>query len=141
MAVTHGLVMKWLKPTIVLTLVFAAGIIVGVGGTHLAVKRIVDEAMKRPDIVAAKIERDLNRKLELTPEQRPRLHEIVMRSNEELQQLRWEFQPRLGRILKRSEGDIRAMLTESQGKKFDQLLKNKPLLANAPVNAVPAKTQ
>jgi hypothetical protein len=133
--------MKWLKPSIVLTLVFAAGIMVGVGGTRFAVKKIVDEAMKRPDIVAAKIERDLNRKLELTPEQKPKLHEIVMRSNEELQQLRWEFQPRLGRILKRSEGDIRAILTEAQQKKFEQLLKSKPSFASAPVNAMPVKTQ
>jgi hypothetical protein len=141
MAVAHGVVMKWLKPSIVLTLVFAAGIIVGVGGAHLAVKKIVDEAMKRPEIVAAKIERDLNRKLELTPEQKPKLHEIVMRSNEDLQQLRWEFQPRLGRILKRSEGDIRAMLTETQQKKFDQILKNKPSFVGPQINALPVKAQ
>jgi Spy/CpxP family protein refolding chaperone len=120
--------MKKLKPWLVLGLVFAAGVVVGVGGTRVAVKRIIEQATAQPEWVAGRIERGLVRELRITPDQRPKLHEIVMRSHGELQELRREVRPRLGQILKRSEGDIRALLNERQQQRFDEMLKKRAVL-------------
>jgi hypothetical protein len=132
--------MKRIKPWIVLALVFIAGVVAGVGGSRYAVRKIIDEATNKPEIVAARLERGLNRQLALTPEQKPRVHEIVEHSQQELVALRKEFQPRLATILKRGERDIRAVLTEEQREKFDRMLKKKPVLpASARFDATPAK--
>jgi hypothetical protein len=131
--------MKALKPWIVLGLVFIAGIAVGVGGTRFFIRRVVEQVATRPAIVANRIERELVRELRLTPEQRPKVHEIVMRRHEDLQQLRKDFQPRLVGILKQSEREIRDVLDEGQREKFDHMLKAKPLLP--PALAKPAPTQ
>jgi len=140
MAAAHELVMKRLRPWIVIVLVFVAGVIVGVGGTRFAVKKIIDQAMQRPEIVAAKIEKDLTRELKLTEEQKPKLHDIITRGHEELQQLRGEFQPRLRQVLKRSEREIRAMLTDDQRDRFDRMLKKKPIVPSAErFDATPAR--
>ena len=138
MVAAHQLVMKKLKPWLVLGLVFAAGIVVGVAGTRVAVNRIVERATNNSEWVADKVERGLARELRITPEQRPKLHEIVVRRHSELQQLRAELRPRLGQILKRSEGDIRALLTEAQQQRFDRMLKKRPMAPTAArVDATP----
>ena len=123
--------MKKLKPWIVLGLVFVAGVMVGVSGARLAVRRVIERATLNPDLVRARIERNLDRDLKLTAEQRPRIHEILLRSRDEVQRLRGEFQPRLGAILKRSEGEIRGVLNDAQRRKFDLMVQKKPILPPA----------
>lgn len=125
MAPASGLVMKVLKILILLGLVFAAGVIAGVTGTRFAVKKVVEQATKKPEVVRAKLEVELARQLKLTPEQRPKVHEIVGRGFDDIQQLRRDFQPRLGVILKRSEREIREVLDEQQKVKLDLMLKKK----------------
>lgn len=120
--------MKQLKPWIVIGLVFVAGVVVGVAGTRLSVRKVIERAALNPDLVRARIERNLARELKLTPEQRPKIHEIMVRSRDEVQRLRSDFQPRLGAILKRSEGEIRDVLNEAQRQKFDRMVKKKPIL-------------
>ena len=131
MAAADGLVMKTLKPWIVLGLVFATGVIVGVCGTRVAVQKIVEQAMNRPELVRDRMERELARDLSLTPEQRPRVHEIMLRSHEEIHALRRDVQPRLGLILRRSAREIRDVLNEEQRQKFDRIAKRKALLPPA----------
>src|ERR1044071_8160247 len=97
----RGLVMKTLKPWIVMALVFIAGVLAGVSGTRFAVRRSLETAMARPEVIPQRIERQLARELGLTPEQRPRIHDIVARRHAELEQLRKDLRPRLGGILKR----------------------------------------
>jgi Spy/CpxP family protein refolding chaperone len=120
--------MKKLRPWIVIALVFAAGLIVGAGGTRFAIRKVIERVMNDPSLVQDKIERNLARELKLTPDQRSQVHEIVERSQGELRQLRAEFRPRLGQILRRSEREIRAVLKDAQQEKFDRLLKRKPIV-------------
>lgn len=136
MAVAHGLVMKALKILTLIGLVFIAGVVVGVGGARFAVKQVVEQAAKNPDVVRAKFEVTLARELKLTPEQRPKVHAIVVRGFGDIQQLRSDFQPRLGAILRRSEREIREVLDERQKARFESMLKKKPL--PTPAMAKPA---
>jgi hypothetical protein len=123
--------MKVLKIITLLCLVFAAGVIVGVAGTRFAVKKVIEQASKKPEVFRAKVEVALVRELKLTPEQRPKVREIVGRGFADLQQLRGDFQPRIGAILKRTEGEIRVVLDERQKVKFDLMLKNRPAQSSA----------
>jgi hypothetical protein len=123
--------MKILKILILLGLVFSAGVIAGVAGTRFAVKKVVEQATRKPEVVRAKLEVELARQLKLTPEQRPMVHEIVGRGFEEIQQLRRDFQPKFGAILKRSEREIREVLDERQKVKLDLMLKKRPPQAPA----------
>jgi len=125
MAAAPGLAMKVLKIFILLGLVFAAGVIAGVAGTRFAVKKVVEQATQKPEVMRIRLEVQLARELKLTPEQRPKVHEIVGRGFDDLQQLRHDFQPRLGGILKRSEREIREVLDERQKLKLDLMLRKK----------------
>ena len=120
--------MKRLQPWIVLGLVFAAGIVVGICGTRIAVKRIIVRAAADPTLVRDRIEREFARELRLTPEQRPKVHEIFQHSHEEIRTLRQDFQPRVAQVLKRSEEEIRAVLNDTQREKFERWLKKKPFV-------------
>jgi hypothetical protein len=131
--------MKQLKPWIVIGLVFAAGITVGVIVTRLAVRKVIERAATNPDMLRERMERHLARELKLTPEQRPRVHEIVVRSRDEIQELRGQFQPRVSGILKRSESEIRGVLNDAQREKFDLMLKKKPILPPALAKPAPPK--
>jgi hypothetical protein len=126
--------MKHLKPWIVIGLVFVAGIIVGVAMTRLAVRKVIQRVVTNPDIIRERMERNLARELKLTPEQRPKIHEIVARSRDDIQEVRGEFQPRVSGILKRSESEIRGVLNDAQREKFDLMLKRKPILPPALAN-------
>ena len=123
--------MKKLKPWIVLVLVFAAGVIVGVGGTRFAIRRVIDRVLSNPSLVQARLERDLTRQLRLSAGQQREVHAALERSQGELRQVRDEFRPRIGRILKRSETDIRAVLNEAQQERFDRLLQRRPIVPPA----------
>ena len=123
--------MKNLKPWTVLALVFVAGILVGVGGTRLAIQRIIARVSNDPSLVQVKIEHDLARGLKLTPDQRVKVHAIVERSQGDLRELRTQFRPRLGQILKRSERDIRSLLDEKQQERFERLLQRRPIVPPA----------
>ena len=131
--------MKQIKPWIVIGLVFVAGIIVGVSATRLAVRKVIERVATNPDVLRERIERNLARELTLTPEQRPKVHEIVVRSRDEIQELRSEFQPRVGGILKRSEREIRDVLNDAQQQKFDLMLKRRPILPPALAKPAPPK--
>jgi hypothetical protein len=120
--------MKQIKPWIVIGLVFVAGIVVGVIATRLAVRKVLERVATNPDVLRERMERNLARELKLTAEQRPKIHEIVVRSRDEIQELRAEFQPRVSGILKRSEREIRDVLNDAQRQKFDLMLKRKPIL-------------
>jgi Spy/CpxP family protein refolding chaperone len=139
MAAAGKLVMKALKVSLVLGLVFAVGVVVGAVGAKVAVQKVVEQATRRPEMLRARIEREFVRELKLTPEQRPKVHDIFVRSHEEIQGLRKDFQPRLSAILKRSEREIREVLHEEQREKFDRLIKRRPIVPPPNVQALPQR--
>ncbi len=125
--------MKKLKPILLIVLVFASGVVAGVVGTRLVVRRMVQTAFQNPEIIRERIENDLAVELSLTPEQRPKVHEVIIRSHEEIRKLREDLQPRFIETMKRAENEIAATLTPEQKEKFEKMAKEKKMLWRPPM--------
>ena len=117
--------MKKLKPWLLIFAVFFAGVAVGVFGTRLVVRRVIQRVAANPDLMRTKIERDLVSSLKLTPEQRGQAHDVLVNSQKKIRELRTEFQPRLLEILDDAESQISEKLTSEQREKLQQFLKEK----------------
>jgi hypothetical protein len=123
--------MKRFKVWLVLALVFLAGFAGGVVATRVAVRRVVRAAITHPELIRVRVERDLDRKLALDPRQRAQVHEALLHSQEQLKQVRLDFQPRLRSILAETRREISAVLTPAQQLRFEQYLAEHPLPAAA----------
>ena len=130
--------MNKLKPVLLLALVFFAGIAVGVVGTRLVVRQMVRTAMERPDRIRLMMERRLDRRLNLTPDQRTRLHEILTGTQAQLRSLRQEIRPQLVAVIGRADRDILAILTPEQRERFERMKQENPLLWRAGQAPAPA---
>ena len=129
--------MKKTKPILLLALVFFAGVAVGVVGTRGVLRNMMHHWAKDPAAIRDRIEKDLVSRLDLTPEQQKQVHEIMMRSHEQLRQLRSEFGPRFMEITKKSEGDISALLTPEQQTKYKKMLEERKQLWRPPMPGKP----
>ena len=114
------LIMKRIKPWLVLALVFMAGLVLGVVATRIAVRKFVQTAITQPDKLRDRIELRMSRRLALTPEQREKVHTALRQAQERIQALRAENQPRFNLILTDTRDDIAAVLTPEQKEKFAQ---------------------
>lgn len=112
--------MKKLKPWLALALVFLAGVVVGAVGTRLAVRHYVRTVLAQPETLRERIERELIRRLDLSEEQKPKVHAALIRAHERLKVLRGEFQPRLREILDAAAAEISATLTPEQRERFER---------------------
>ena len=112
--------MKYLKPIIVLVLVFIAGISVGVVATRYVIKRDIRRAITQPEMVRLRIERELTRELSLDATQQLKLDEILATMQQEIAKARKERQPRLRPIFADAQRHIHEMLTPDQQEKFDR---------------------
>jgi hypothetical protein len=119
--------MKKSKPIFLLLLVFAAGMAVGVLGHRIVVQKRIDAAMRNPTAIREKMEKELVAKLDLSPEQRNRVREILMKSHEEMHRLRMEVQPKFKEIFDQSEAEIVSTLNDEQKARFEKLVKEKRL--------------
>jgi anti-sigma factor ChrR (cupin superfamily) len=113
--------MKYLKPVILLLLVFAAGICVGVVGTRVVVRRSIRQAVRQPELVRLRIERDLTRELELDPSQQVKLDEILVSTQQQVATAKQERQPRFRAILTDTQKRISDILTPEQREKFEKI--------------------
>jgi Spy/CpxP family protein refolding chaperone len=121
--------MKTFKSLLLLALVFFAGIVVGVVGTRIAVRQVVQQAVLHPERVQVVIERNIARRLQLDNEQRVKLHEILSDAHGQLKDLRLEYQPQFILIVNNAEEQITAILTPEQQARFEKLKEeNRPLL-------------
>jgi hypothetical protein len=119
--------MNKLRPWILLVLVFAAGFAGGVVATRAVVRHTVRQALMNPDFLRVKIERRLAFALRLDPEQRVRVHEILVHTQGDLKTLREDFQPRFRGIVHRAQSEIADVLTPEQQKRFEKFQQeNKP---------------
>jgi DNA-directed RNA polymerase specialized sigma24 family protein len=66
------------------------------------------------------LERRLAFALRLDPQQRQKVHEILVRTQGDLKSLRSEFQPRFVEVVKRAETQISADLTPGQQRRFEK---------------------
>ena len=113
--------MKYLKPIVLLLLVFLAGISVGVVGTRYEIRRSIRQAVRQPELVRLRIERDLTRDLNLDPAQQAKLDEILVNTQQQVATARQERQPRFRAILAETQKRISEILTPEQRQKFEKL--------------------
>jgi hypothetical protein len=119
--------MKNWKPLLLLLLVFVTGFTGGVVATRMAVRHFVRQAIRDPDFMRTAVEKRIALRLRLNPEQRSKLHGVLLQTQGELKTLRLEFQPRFLTIINQAQTDIDAFLTPEQRARFDQLkVENRP---------------
>ena len=113
--------MKYLKPIVLLLLVFLAGNSVGVVGTRYEIRRSIRQAVRQPELVRLRIERDLTRELALDPTQQAKLDEILVNTQQQVATARQERQPRFRAILAETQKRISEILTPEQRQKFEKI--------------------
>ena len=129
------LIMKTLKSLLLVALVFLAGVAVGVVGTRAVVRRVVSQAISHPEIIQARIERNLAFRLRLDDSQRVKLHEIMSDTHGQLKDLRREYRPRVVLVLSNANDQITALLTPEQLARFEKWKQeNRPLLESVRQN-------
>jgi len=121
--------MKNWKSLLLLALVFFSGVAVGVVGTRVVVRRVVQQAIAHPEKVQFLMERNLTRKLRLDHGQQVKLHEILTESRTQLRELRQEFQPQTAAVLRGTDEKIAALLTPEQQTRYELIKEqNRPML-------------
>jgi hypothetical protein len=125
--------MKNWKSLLALALVFFAGVAVGVEGTRIVVRRVVQQALTHPERVQSIMEHRLTRRLGLDRDQQARLQTILTDARGQLGDLRKQFQPQAATVWRDTDQKIAALLTPEQQAKYDQFKQhNWPLLRNLP---------
>ena len=120
--------MKNWKSILLLVLVFLAGLAVGVVGTRIATRRVIQQAIAHPERVQAFVEHDLTRKLRLDNDQQARLHVILTDTRGRLRGLRQEYQPQAAAALIEADEKFAALLTPDQQARYQKFkLENRPL--------------
>ncbi|EEF59821.1 hypothetical protein [Pedosphaera parvula] len=112
--------MKNLKPTLVLILVFVAGVVVGSVVTRQLAIGIIRRAALNPELVRERWEKDLVRRLQLNPEQQKEVHVILGDTQIRLRELRRKNQPEFQEIMSNTQAKISATLTPEQREKFQR---------------------
>jgi hypothetical protein len=112
--------MKRWKVVLLLVLVFLAGLAVGVVGTRVVVRRVVQQAILHPERVQGVMERNLTRRLRLDADQQIKLHAILTDARGQLGDLRKEFQPQAAQILHDTDQKVSALLTPDQQARYEK---------------------
>jgi hypothetical protein len=112
--------MKNWKSILLLALVFFAGLAVGVVGTRIAVRRVVQQAIAHPERMQTFMERNLTRRLQLDNDQQVKLHAILTDTRGQLTDLRKQFQPQAAQVLHGADEKISALLTPEQQARYDK---------------------
>ncbi len=113
--------MKYLKPIILLVLVFAAGIAVGVVYTRYETRRTIRQAIRQPEMLRQRIVRDLTRQLDLDPAQQSKLNEILIAFQQQIATARKERPPHFRPIFADTQKRISEILTPEQRLKFERI--------------------
>jgi len=121
--------MKTFKLSLVLALVFLAGMVVGVVGTRAVVRHVVQQAILHPERIQVFIERRLTRQLRLDNGQQIKLHEVLSGSQTQLKDLRREYAPQISTVISNADQQITAILTPEQQARYEEMKrKNHPFL-------------
>ncbi|MDX1500880.1 MAG: hypothetical protein R3325_00860 [Thermoanaerobaculia bacterium] len=102
---------------------FVTGVLVGALATHLfyTQRLLRPEGAPRAMVMGRLFSRQLERSLELTPEQAEQVEKIVRDSHAEADRLRRETFPRVRQIVDEAAAEIEAILTEEQRERFREL--------------------
>jgi hypothetical protein len=126
--------MKTWKAILVLGLVFFAGIVLGVVGTRVVVRRLVQQAIEHPERVQVLIERNMTRKLRLDGEQALQLDTILTDTHTDLHALRAEYQPQVSDIFRKADARIIKLLTPEQLMRYEKFKAENPMLGRVMQN-------
>ena len=113
--------MKALKLSLLVALVFLAGVAVGVVGTRIAVRHWINTAIQRPQNFQMLLERNLRRRLQLDARQRVEVHRILTDTRVQLRDLRQEYRPQVVTVLTNAEAQISAVLAPDQRARFERM--------------------
>lgn len=116
--------MKNWKSVLLLLLVFFAGAVVGVVGTRVVVRRVVQQAIAHPERAQFLTERNLTRRLRLDGDQQAKLHVILTDTRAQLRDLRKQVQPQAAEILRGADAKISALLTPEQQARYEKMKEN-----------------
>ena len=113
--------MKMFKLSLLIALVFLAGVAAGVVGTRIAIRHWVNSAIQRPEKVQMLLERNLRWRLRLDAHQRVEVHRILTDARGQLKDLRQQYRPQVITILSNTEAQISAILTPEQQARFEKM--------------------
>jgi predicted Holliday junction resolvase-like endonuclease len=135
--------MKNGKAILGVVLVFVLGVLAGGLITHrFYMRRIRAVLSGQPVVSTATIVRDLNRQLQLTPEQRDKLQPVINETRQRLQQVREQIEPQALGVFDDAVKRVREILTPEQREKFDKIVADRKaswpkLLPSAPPATMP----
>lgn len=113
--------MKRWQALVALAGLFVVGVVAGALGAHLYYARALDRPPAPPPFFAGRIGPRLERHLDLTPEQRVELRQVLEETRREAEAMRREMGPRMREVMEHNEQRIRALLTPEQRDRFDEL--------------------
>ncbi len=113
--------MKTFKLSLLVALVFLAGVAAGVVGTRIAIRHWVNTAIQRPENFQLLLERNLRWQLRLDARQRVQVHRILTDTRGQLRDLRQEYRPQVVAVLTNTETQISAILTPEQQARFERM--------------------
>jgi len=113
--------MKRFKPWLLLALVFCMGVILGVAGTRLMVRRAVREAILHPMRVQLLVERRLTRRLSLDAGQQVKLDQILSDTRQQMQTIRQQYRPAMALVFSNANQQISAILTTEQLARYEKI--------------------
>ncbi|MBI2437285.1 MAG: hypothetical protein HYV36_00515 [Lentisphaerae bacterium] len=103
-------------------LVFALGLLLGLAGSHFAIKhRLARVLQDRPAAQRQMVMRHLTRQLELTKPQQLEIERIVNARVQALAELRERNQPEIRAIFQHSLNEMKTHLTSEQQQKLDRI--------------------
>ena len=100
---------------------FLLGVVSGGLGAHLYYARALARPPGPPPFVDRFMGPHLERRLDLSPEQRRQVREVLDETRRETEALRHDLAPRMREVMERSEQRIRKILTAEQRERFEQL--------------------
>jgi Spy/CpxP family protein refolding chaperone len=103
---------------VVVVITFVSGAAVGFFGAHFFPRR---GSFGRSRMMPQMMVRHLSRTLDLTPEQRTKVEQIVMRHHARIVQLQESTRPQVRQELEAANREIEALLTPEQRQKFAKL--------------------
>lgn len=113
--------MKAFKLSLLIALVFLAGVAAGVVGTRVAIRHWVNTAIQRPQNFQMLLERNLRWRLHLDARQRVEVHRILTDTRIQLRDLRQQYRPQVVTVLTNTEAQISAILTPEQEARFEKM--------------------
>ena len=114
---------RWVNWLLMLV-IFVAGAIAGVAFTIAIGARMLHRAVQHPWEAPQRITARLTRRLDLTPEQANRVHEILTTRQKALMNIRRDAQPKVEAELNELDADITHVLDARQQQTWHELLRS-----------------